>query len=197
MLCKPILSLALLVATGLAQVTPSTPSRRELLNQLETATPNSTSPPAPARPTSEPTKPQPPKINPAPDPALGAIAAEGLDQRVAPATALTNNDLLARGKTICVITDSFFVKKEQVERGLIDRKELGDWGLHVVQTPQNADLILKVRRAPFQNNFPFTITDRVSGIVVMGGTVNSLFGTVPEKIAARLADKLKEIKAAH
>lgn len=193
MCSKSILPLVLLATSGWAQVTSTSPSRKELINQLETATSNSTAQPGPALRTSEPTTSQPPKINPAPDPALGVIAAEGLSQRVAPATALSNNDLLLRGKTIYVMTDSFFVKKEQLERGLINRKELGDWGLHVVQTAQNADLVLKVRRAPFQNNFPFTITDRVSGIVVMGGTVNSLFGTVPGKIAARLAERLKEI----
>ncbi|HEY6252703.1 MAG TPA: hypothetical protein VI685_22330, partial [Candidatus Angelobacter sp.] len=190
---KFIVPLVLLVGSqGFTQSTATSPSRREVINQLETATP--TAPTVPARKTNEPASTTPPKINPNPDPALGAIAAEGLNQRVAPATVLSNNDLLARGKTIFVITDSFFVKKEQLERGLLDRKELGDWGLHVVQTRENADLVLKVRRAPFQNNFPFTITDRVSGIVVMGGTVNSLFGTVPGKIAARLAEKLKEIK---
>ena len=193
MYSKSILPLVLLATSGWAQVSSTSPSRKELINQLETATSNTTAQPVPALNTSGSTTSQPPKINPAPDPALGAIAAEGLNQRVAPATALSNNDLLLRGKTIYVMTDSFFVKKEQLERGLINRKELGDWGLHVVQTAQNADLVLKVRRAPFQNNFPFTITDRVSGIVVMGGTVNSLFGTVPGKIAARLAERLKEI----
>ncbi|HEY6351791.1 MAG TPA: hypothetical protein VI636_20530 [Candidatus Angelobacter sp.] len=186
-----LLMLLLLSATAFTQSPATSPSRKEIINQLETATPMGQ--PVPARKRSEPASP-PPHVSPGPDPALAAIAAEGLNQRVAPATVLSNNELLIRGKTIYVITDSFFVKKEQLERGLLDRKELGDWGLHVVQTPENADLVLKVRRAPFQNNFPFTITDRISGIVVMGGTVNSLFGTVPGKIAARLAEKLKEIK---
>lgn len=192
---KLILSLLFVVSlNGFAQSTPTSPSKREVLNQLETATPTTT-PPASTGKTGEPAPPAP-KTNPKPDPALGAIAGEGLNQRVAPATVLSNNELLARGKTIFVITDSFFVKKEQLERGLINRTELGEWGIHVVQSPENADLVLKVRRAPFQNNFPFTFTDRVSGIVVMGGTVNSLFGTVPGKIAARLAEKLKEIRGA-
>jgi hypothetical protein len=187
---KRILMLLLVTAMSFAQSSPTSPSKKELINELETAVPAVQ--PAATKKTSEPGS-APPRINSTPDPALGAIAATGLNQRVAPATVLSNNELLARGKTIFVITDSFFVKKEQLERGLINRKELGDWGIHVVQSPENADLVLKVRRAPFQNNFPFTITDRVSGIVVMGGTVNSLFGTVPGKIAARLAEKLKEI----
>jgi hypothetical protein len=112
---------------------------------------------------------------------------------VLPATALSNDQLLAQARTIFVKSNSFFVKKEQLERGLLQRKELNDLGLHVVDEENQADLILTVRRAPFQNNFPFTFTDRVSGIVVMGGTVNSLFGTVPGKIAGRLADRLKEV----
>src|SRR5215469_7585247 len=186
-----LLVLMMISSAAFTQSPATSPSRKEMINQLETATPMAQ--PPPAKKASEPSPAAPPRVTPSPDPALGAIAGEGLNQRVAPATVLSNNELLARGKTIFVITDSFFVKKEQLERGLINRKELEDWGLHVVQSPENADLILKVRRAPFQNNFPFTISDRVSGIVVMGGTVNSLFGTVPDKIAARLAEKLKEI----
>ncbi|HKD13459.1 MAG TPA: hypothetical protein VKE71_02845 [Candidatus Angelobacter sp.] len=187
-----LLFLLLFSSAGFTQSTATSPSKKELINELEGATP--ATPAVSIKKTNESAAQPTAPAKPAADPALGTLAATGLTQNVAPATVLTNNDLLARGKTIFVITDSFFVKKEQLERGLINRKELGDWGLHVVESPQTADLILKVRRAPFQNNFPFTITDRVSGIVVMGGTVNSLFGTVPGKIAARLADKLKEIK---
>ena len=190
---KSILLLLLLISSaGLGQSTATSPSKNELLNELETAA--AAAPATSVKKTSLPAAQPTPPSKSAADPTLGTLAATGLTQNVAPATALTNNDLLARGKTIFVVTDSFFVKKEELEKDLINRKELADWGLHVVGSPQNADLILKVRRAPFQNNFPFTITDRVSGIVVMGGTVNSLFGTVPGKIAARLTDKLKEIK---
>ena len=63
----------------------------------------------------------------------------------------------------------------------------------VTQNQNDADAILLVKRAPFQNNFPYTITDRQSGILLMGGEVNSLFGTVPGKIAADLVNKLRPI----
>jgi hypothetical protein len=127
------------------------------------------------------------------DSSFADVATASPTHAVVPATALSNDQLLAQAKTVYVVSHSFFVKKEQLERGLLERKELSDCGFHVVQDPKTADLILSVRRAPFQNNFPFTFTERVSGIVVMGGTVNSLFGTVPGKIAGRLADKLKEV----
>lgn len=112
---------------------------------------------------------------------------------VAPATALSNDELLARDKTIFVTTDSYFVKKEQLEQGLVGRKDLGAWGIHVVNSAADADLILKVERLPFRSRFTFTFTDHASGIVVLGGTVNSAFGTVAGKIAGDLADRLKQI----
>ncbi|HLJ26823.1 MAG TPA: hypothetical protein VKY85_08945 [Candidatus Angelobacter sp.] len=190
---KSILPLLLVMSSwGFGQGTATSPSKKELLNQLETAAPASQ--PRSVKETGTPVTPPKTQSNPGSDPSLGTIVSAGLNQHVAPATSLSNDELLVRGKTIYVITESFFVKKEQLEKGLINRKELGEWGIHVVSSFQNADLILRVKRLPFQNNFPFTLTDRVSGIVVMGGTVNSLFGTVAGRIAGRLADKLKEIK---
>lgn len=187
---KLLVLLLLATSGGFGQsTTTSSALRKGVIHDTETAAP------APQPPEAKPPAGQKPGEDPTPDSPLGNIAGAGLDQRVAPATALANSELLVRGKTIYVVSESFFVKKEQLERGLIDRKELGEWGIHVVGSEKQADLILTVRRAPFQNNFPFTFKDRVSGIVVMGGTVNSLFGTVPGKIAGRLADHLKEIYA--
>ena len=198
---KAILSLfTWLTCAAFAQSSPMSPTQKELINQLE-----SQAPAASTQPAANSTKPkddqqaQPPKSKEGQpkDSMLGSITSAALNQRVTPATALTNDDLLARGKTIYVESRSFFVKKEQLERGLINRKELADWGFHVVEDPKHADFILSVKRAPFQNNFPFTLTDRASGIVLVGGTVNSLFGTVPGKIAGRLADKFKEAYKNH
>lgn len=112
------------------------------------------------------------------------------------AAGLSNNELLARAKKIFVISETFYVKKEQLESGLINRKEMAGWGIQVVDSEKAADLVLRVKRAPFQSNFPFTFTDRETRIVVLGGTVSSHFGTVPGRIADRFVDKLKEIHKA-
>jgi hypothetical protein len=194
MSCKSILPLIALFASVACAQQPSTPSETNLVKQLE-------SQPAAANPArandaqknaAAPADPKKPDKTTNNSP-LGEVANSAPSEKVLPATALSNDQLLVQGKTIYVVSNSFFVKKEQLERGLLERKELNDWGFHIVQDPKHADLILSVRRAPFQNNFPFTFTDRASGIVVMGGTVNSLFGTVPGKIAGRLADHLKEL----
>ena len=186
-----LLLFTFLSCAAFAQSPSISPSQKEMINQLESRPPASSADKVPVKENATP--PPKPADNRSKDATLGSITSTALNQRVTPATALSNDDLLTRGKTIYVVTHSFFVKKEELERGLIDRKELADWGFHVVEDEKHADFILSVKRAPFQNNFPFTLTDRASGIVLLGGTVNSLFGTVPGKIAGRLADRFKEV----
>ena len=194
---KAIIPLMVLVGSwGVAQQRPL--SQNEAIKELESTppAPSATTPPAKSENIQKSKEApgqqkKPEKVSG--NSLLSDVATTVPSQPVLPATALTNDQLLAQAKTIFVKSNSFFVKKEQLERGLLERKELNDLGLHVVDEENQADLVLTVRRAPFQNNFPFIFTDRVSGIVVMGGTVNSLFGTVPGKIAGRLADKLKEV----
>jgi hypothetical protein len=195
---KTILPLALLLGSLTWGQKPTSPSPSEALNELESAPTTADKPATNSGPKEDAQKStgtpaqQRKTEKPANDP-LTQVAAGGPTQPVVPATALSNDQILLQDRTIFVISNSFFVKKEELESGLVGRKELSDLGFHVVQDRKNADLILSVRRAPFQNNFPFTLTDRASGIVVLGGTVNSLFGTVPGKIAGRLADKMKEM----
>lgn len=111
-----------------------------------------------------------------------------------PASApLSKKNLMARAKIFFIASDTFYVKKEEMEKGLLNRKEFEEWGLLVTHNERDADVVLLVRRAPFQNNFPYTVTDRQSGIVIMAGEVNSLFGTVPGKIAADIVNKLRPI----
>jgi hypothetical protein len=125
---------------------------------------------------------------------LVASCGFGQNSPASPSTTnLSGDELLARAKTIFVTSDTYYVKKEQLESGLINNKALVAQGIQVVESRQNADLVLTVKRAAFQNNFPFTFVDQESGTVVLGGTVNSLFGTVSGRIAGRLADRLKDI----
>jgi len=108
-------------------------------------------------------------------------------------TQLSKKELLARDKIFFITSDTFYVKKEELEKGLLNREEFEKWGLLVTHNQSDADAILYVRRAAFQNNFPYTVTDRETGIVIMGGEVNSLFGTVPGKIAGDIVNKLRPI----
>jgi len=139
-----------------------------------------------------PPKPDQGQKKPDSDPALGAVTSGGLNQNVVPASDLSNNELLARSRTIYIASDTVFVKKEDMEKYLLRQKELEEFRLHVVQNKQDADLILHIKRIPFSNNFPYSVTDRVSSIVLMQGEINAFPSKVPPQIASALADKLKE-----
>lgn len=128
---------------------------------------------------------------PDPDPALGGVASTGLNQNVVPASELSNSELLARSRSIYVTSDTVFVKKADMEKYLLRQKELDEFRLHVVQNKQDADLILQVKRIAFTNNFPYSITDRASSIVIMQGEINALPSKVPKEIASALAERLR------
>lgn len=119
-------------------------------------------------------------------------ALPGLAQDNANARGTGTREVVARGKVFFVKTDTFFVKKEELERGLINNKDLQRMGLQITQNENEADFVLSVRRAAFQNFFPYTVTERYSGRIVMAGEPSSLLGTVPGKIAADIANKWKE-----
>jgi len=105
----------------------------------------------------------------------------------------TNRELLAKGKVFFIKSDTYYVKKEEIEKGLLKNEDLDRLGVQVTENENEADFVLKVKRAAFQNNFPYTVTDRYTGRIIMAGEPNSFGGTVPGKIAADIARKLKRI----
>lgn len=103
----------------------------------------------------------------------------------------SNNELITRAKLIYISSQTFYMKHEQLEKALLSHKEFGAWDLQITNKERAADLIINVRRVQFQNNFVYTVTDRVSETVVMAGQVNSFFGTAFGKIADDIIHKMK------
>ena len=81
----------------------------------------------------------------------------------------TNREVLAKGKVFFVKSDTFFVKKEEMEKGLLKNEDLDRLGVQVTENENEANFVLKVKRAAFQNNFPYTVTDRYSGRIIAAG----------------------------
>ncbi|MBZ5521346.1 MAG: hypothetical protein LAP21_03715 [Acidobacteriia bacterium] len=125
--------------------------------------------------------------------ALCALPGLAQDQNKDSSRGTTNKELLTRGKVFFVKSDTYFVKKEELEKGLVMNKDLERWGVQVTRNENEADFVLMVKRAAFQNFFPYTVTDRYTGKIIFAGEPNSLFGTVPGKIADDIAGKLKAI----
>jgi len=109
-----------------------------------------------------------------------------------------NKELIARGHSFFVHSNTLFVRREQLENGLLAKKEFHEMGLQITNDPAAADFILEVHRIPFQNNFDYTVTDRRTTTVVMAGQTQALlgrvFGAVFEKIANQIVVKVKKAR---
>ncbi|HLJ89182.1 MAG TPA: hypothetical protein VKZ53_20355 [Candidatus Angelobacter sp.] len=106
-----------------------------------------------------------------------------------------NRELMLRAKSFYVHSDTFFMKREELESSLLGRKEFKDWDLQITNKMQQADLLVRVRRIPFTNHFTYTVTDRLTETIALAGTVDSLAGTVHGLIADEIIHKMKVMRA--
>lgn len=104
--------------------------------------------------------------------------------------------VLARAQSVYFDSHTHFVKNEELEKALLKHPDFDKLQLEATRDLRRADLIVEVQRAAFQNNFPYSIIDRKTKLVVAAGEVNSLGGTVYGKVASQLVNKIKEARAA-
>ncbi len=105
-----------------------------------------------------------------------------------------NKELVTRARSLYVISDTFYMKRENLESSLLGRKEFKDWDLQITANGRRADLWVRVRRIPFSNHFTYTVTDHETETVVMAGKVDSLAGTVYGLIADEIVHKMKVLR---
>jgi len=105
-----------------------------------------------------------------------------------------NRDLVARARTINVESDTFYMKRENLESSLLGRAEFKAWGLRITGRKDLADLLIRVRRIPFSNHFTYTVTDRSTDTIVIAGKVDSMAGTVYGLIADEIVHKMKVLR---
>ena len=103
----------------------------------------------------------------------------------------TNKELVTRAQSIYVQSDSFYMKRENLESSLLGRAEFKAWDMQITGKRELADLLIRVRRVPFTNHFTYTVTDRATDTIVMAGKVDSLAGTVYGLIADEIVHKMK------
>ncbi|HXB21718.1 MAG TPA: hypothetical protein VNV88_10070 [Candidatus Solibacter sp.] len=102
-----------------------------------------------------------------------------------------NKELVTSARSIFIHSDTFFMKREQLESSMMGRAEFKAWDLQITNRKELADLLVRVRRIPFTNHFSYTVTDRLTDTVVMAGQVDSLAGTVHGLVADEIVHKMK------
>jgi len=105
-----------------------------------------------------------------------------------------NRELVTKAKSFYVYSDTFFMKREQLESSLLGRPEFKAWNLQVSGSEERADMSIRVQRVPFTNHFTYTVTDRVTDTIVMAGAVDSLGGTVYGLIADEIVQKMAALR---
>lgn len=105
-----------------------------------------------------------------------------------------NKELITRAKSFYVYSDTFFMKREQLQSSLLGRAEFKAWDLQVSGSEEHADMLIMVKRIPFTNHFTYTVTDRSTDTVVMAGAVDSLGGTVYGLIADEIVQKMRVLR---
>jgi hypothetical protein len=103
----------------------------------------------------------------------------------------TNKELVSRAQSVYVQSDTFYMKRENLQSSLLGRAEFKAWDIQVTGKPELADLLIRVRRVPFTNHFTYAVTDRATDTIVMAGKVDSLAGTVYGLIADEIVHKMK------
>ena len=103
----------------------------------------------------------------------------------------TSKEIVSSAQSVYVQSDTFYMKRENLESSLLGRAEFKAWDIQVTGKPELADLLIRVRRVPFTNHFTYAVTDRATDTIVMAGKVDSLAGTVYGLIADEIVHKMK------
>ncbi len=124
-------------------------------------------------------------------------AAVGVPQTIAPrdVEAVAPSDALRFARRIFIMTRTVHFNPDDLARQLLKKPEFAQMGLSVTKERNAADLVIQVDRLILSTDFPYVVVEARTGSVVTRGQVNSLFGTVPAKIANMFLKQINEARA--
>lgn len=108
----------------------------------------------------------------------------------------TNADIARTAQTIFVRSKSNYFKASALENELLKRDEFNRWNMAITRDEADADLVIEVGRKVFTTKFVFSVIDPRTQRVITSGKINSIGGTVEDKIADRFITRIGELRAA-
>lgn len=123
---------------------------------------------------------------------LISVTAAGQTEANGDTTVVTRTDqtsALRTAKYIFVKSSSVVVGASVVEAKLQKRSEFQSMGLIITRDAAAADIVLEVHHDLF-TKYVYTAVDPKTNIVVAGGKLSSLFGTVAGKVAKRFMKQM-------
>jgi membrane glycosyltransferase len=106
----------------------------------------------------------------------------------------TPADVLRSAQTIFIRTETIYFKPAALEQALLNREEFERWNLAITREEAEADLIIEVDRKLFTNIFVYNVLAPRAKMVVTGGKIGSLGGSVEGQIADSFIKKLKRVR---
>jgi hypothetical protein len=96
------------------------------------------------------------------------------------------------GRRVFVRSSSLLVRGAVVEEKLLKQPQFQQLGFLITRELSEADLILELRHDLF-TLYVFTVVDAKAGLVLAGGKLSSLGGTVADKVAKRFVKKMAQL----
>jgi len=100
------------------------------------------------------------------------------------------------GTRIYVHSKTIFLKAATLEAAFRKHNEFLKSGYLFTTNSVDADVIIEIDRAPFTTEFPYSIVDPRTHLVIGSGKVNSIGGTVAGKISIGFIKQIPAIDAA-
>jgi hypothetical protein len=103
-------------------------------------------------------------------------------------------EVLRAAQTIFIRSKTVYFKPAALEQALLNREELQWWGLAITREEADADLIIEVDRKLFTNIFVYSVLAPQVKMVVAGGKIGSLGGSVEGQIADSFVKRMKRVR---